>query len=373
MMVPRVRTALLASLVACASPKDFSPPGGSDASTPDAPQLPPHRLTDSPDDVTGAQLHVLYVSPSDRDPMLDRDGTLARTVRSFNHFVELQLGSAFRIDTVEGEVDVTFVPLPISEQAMAVGTSAQDGPTKIRQRLLAALTPTFADPNKMYVVYYEGLAYGSCGNSDVPSHMPTNYIDGVWSSTFLDADAPAGATTLAVWDPTELPLPSPPFAARLDDEPITITQLTGTTATLAAPLAAAHPRHAHLAPDQRPANCRDNPFPATETAFGYAAFVGLHEIAHALGIVSPAAANYAAPPVAAAHLDASSLAGTADLMYQGPEDGQCGLGVADAADSPCRMDPGHVNYVHTTNGATDLATSVFLEPLPADAAFPPGW
>ena len=368
---------LVAGLAACGkdAPQAIDARPADAPRSPDASTLRPRREADAPDEVTGAQLHVLYVVPSDRDPMpgLDRDGTLARTVKAFNHWVQLQLGASFRIDTVDGDVDVTFVRLPITEEAMAVGTSAQDGPTRIRQRLLAALTPAFAAPDKMYVVYYEGRAYGSCGNSDVPSHMPTNYVDGVWRSTFLAAPAPAAATTVTVWSPSELPLPTPPFAAHVGTEVVTVTQLAGTTATLAAPLAQAHPLHAHLAPDSRPADCRQNPFPATATGFGYAAFVGVHELAHALGIVSPQAANYAAPPVAHGHLDATSVAGTADMMYQGDAPGQCGANVSDAALSPCRMDPGHVNYVHTTNGATDLARSVFLEPLPASAEYPPGW
>ena len=66
-------------------------------------------------------------------------------------------------------------------------------------------------------------------------------------------------------------------------------------------------------------------------------------------------------------------AGTADLMYQGDQPWMCQQFAADAAASPCALDPEHRNYVDVDHGGADLADSAFLEPLPANPVMPTGW
>lgn len=337
-------------------------------------------IVDRPDDHPGSyQVHVLYVEPADRvaSPALDLDGTLVRAVSSFNGWLASRAdGSRLRVDTFQGQPDITFVKLSVGESELAQGRGMV--PTGIRRmhaRLEALLLPTFNDPKKMYLIYYDGLSIGTCGESPVPGHTPVVYVGGIWTSTFLNLDAAIGDTSLVVHDPVEAQLPVPPFAARIGDEAVHVTSVAENTVTLDAPLGQAHRQGELLKPDNRPQDCRQNPFSRDGVEWTYATFVGLHEIVHALGMVDLRAPDHAAPPVAGAHLNAASPGGLSDLMYQGPAGGTCGNAAVSPEAVQCVLDPGHRNYYRLPpeSPLTDLADSVFLEPLPTAAVIPPGW
>lgn len=379
------RTALaycVTMLAACTSPTPPAPivPGGPSqdaAPSPDAAAYQRPRATvDLPDEVTGPQVHVLYVEPADRTAAqaLDTDGTLRKTVASFQKWLKLHLGAQFRFDTYQGALDITYVKLAVTELDMALGTTVTPaGPRRVQARFATLLQPQFNDPTKMYLVYYDGLVLASCGASNRPDHMPGVYIGGVWQTSVLTQTASIGSRAVTVYDPVETSLPTPPFAATIDNERISVQRIAGTTITLAAPLATAHAAGALLAPTNRPADCRRNPFSRDGEEFGYATFVGLHELMHALGLVANGAPDFAPAPVAPGHLHANTPAGTEDLMYQGSQSGKCGDTVPSAALSPCRLDPGRRNYVHVATPQADLAKSAFLEPMPVGAVMPAGW
>ena len=336
----------------------------------------PRAIVDLPDDVTGAQVHVLYVVPADApaSATLDSSGALRREVTAFNRWLQLRLGASLRIDTAANAIDVTYVRLDADDATMATGDGlVPSGPRRIRERLEVALMPTFADPTKLYLIYYDGLVFGSCGEAARPTHMPVVFVGGVWTSSYLTTAATAGATSVAVYDPTILPLPATPFAATLGGAAVTVTSVVGSTATLAQPLAMPAAVGALLLPDARPADCRTNPMSVDGDALGYATFVGVHEVMHALGLAPDEALDVAAPPTFPGHLDVDNPAGTADLMYQGDQPWMCQQFAANAAASPCALDPAHRNYVEVTHGGADLADSAFLEPLPANPVMPSGW
>lgn len=337
---------------------------------------------DQPDDAPGAyQLHALYVEASDREsvPRLDEDGTIRRAITSFNRWLAARTGGPkFRIDTYNGVIDVTYVKLAATELALAqgVGFSGSSAiPRNMHQRLDALLRPQFADPQKLYLVYYDGLMLGSCGDAPLGGHTAMSYVGGIWTSTFLQTAAGAGATTIAVYDPSASQLPPVPFPAHLGDEAVRVAAIAGTTVALATSLALPHAPGELLKPDVRPQDCRLNPFSRDGVEFTYATFVGMHELAHALGIVAPAAPDHAPPPTAVGHLGPNSAAGVADLMYQGVANGSCGTYAAKAEDSPCQLDPGHRNYFMLPEGSplVDLARSVFLQPNAQNAVTPPNW
>ncbi len=329
------------------------------------------------------QMHVLYVEPADRvaAPALDQDGTLRHAVTAFNRWLHARTdGAQFRIDTHQGDIDVTFVKLEVSEAALALGnTLTPTGPRRIHERLEALLTPLFHDPHKMYLVYYDGLSLGTCGDSPLGDHMPMMYIGGVWTTSYLREASASGATSLVIFDPSESQLPAAPFAAQLGSvgnrEPVRVERIDGTSAVLAAATTQAHPAGDLLLPDNRPSDCRVNRFSRDGIEFGYATFVQLHEIMHALGIVAHDAPDEAPPPVAAGHLHAGAAGGVNDLMYQGSASGNCGELVARAEDSPCLLDPSHRNYFRLPIGSPliDLSRSVFLEPSVDAPTLPPRW
>lgn len=346
----------------------------------------PRTTTDLPDDAAGEyQVHVLYVEPSDRTAAarLDEDGSIRRSVTAWSGWLAARMGGAkLRIDTAGGIIDVTYAKLaaPFTEAAMAQGTTlAPNGPAFLRDRLEAELKKTFADPKKIYLVYYDGLAFGHCGGAPLPpslvGHFSALYTGGIFSASFLTQAASAGASQVTVYDPAAAGLPTSSYAAKLGTESVSVTSVSGTTVTLAAPLASAHAMGEILVADTRPPDCRANPFSSNGVALGYADYSGAHETLHALGIVS-SAAKYHSTTAAAGHLSEASAGGTNDLMYQGDKPWTCSVGNHDGPQaSPCVLDPAHENYFMLAAGsaAIDLAKSVFVDPTPANAVAPPGW
>lgn len=337
----------------------------------------PRTTTDQPDDSPGLwQVHLLYVEPSDRTAAapLDTNGEIRRSVKAMQSWLAAQTGGPkLRFDTAGGALDVTHVKLATTEAAMAQGTGLSPaGPAWIRERLEKALVPTFADPKKLYLVVYDGLAYGTCGNSLLPGRFPVVYVGGIWTSTYLTAAASAGATSVAAFDPAALGVPAPPFAAKLGGEAVTVNAVNGTTLTLSAPLGAAHATGESLVPDTRPPDCRSNPRSTDGAALGYADFTALHELMHAIGIVSAGAPDFATPPVAGGHLGESGGGGTSDLMYQGTKAWTCATPSKNAATSLCQLDPSKRNYFGLPAGSplVDLAKSTLMDPLPASPVPP---
>jgi hypothetical protein len=131
--------------------------------------VPGRSLVDRPDDFGGPQIHVMYVVPSDgEDRLLDTNGTLLRSVSSFhNWFSERSNGLAFRFDTFQGTLDITFHRLSRTDEAMiAFGAFVV---TEIERELRAAGR---MHPNKLYIVYYDGGSTYSCGGAAWPPLVP---------------------------------------------------------------------------------------------------------------------------------------------------------------------------------------------------------
>lgn len=143
------------------------------------PVLPGRSILDRPDDLDGPQVHVMYVIPSDgADRQLDVDGTLARSVASFhNWFSHRTNGLAFRFDTYQGELDITFFRLPLtSKEALA-------GNLPVLSHIRQALKDEGRyHPDKITIVYYDGTAIGSCGNAEWPGRIAVMYLDGIYDT-----------------------------------------------------------------------------------------------------------------------------------------------------------------------------------------------
>jgi hypothetical protein len=80
------------------------------------PTIPAHsnlqtRTTvDRPDDVTGHQIHLVYVVPKGSgDSNLDLSGHISAWTRSANSWLKFQVGKEFIYDTYQGEIDITFL------------------------------------------------------------------------------------------------------------------------------------------------------------------------------------------------------------------------------------------------------------------------
>ncbi len=338
---------------------------------------------DQPDDAPGEyQVHIIYVEPSDvTAPIpLDINGTLRRSVNAFNAWFAAKTGGPrFRIDTCGGDIDVTYVKLATTEAAMATGAGTSLGPAFIRERLEERLAAQFADPKKLYLVYWDGLTYGRCGGAPYPPLLPGHFtsinVGGIFQATFLTSAASAGDTVLNVYSTFEMGLPTPPFTAQLGAETLQVTASTDTTLTLAAPLSSNHAAQKSVRADTPIPDCRANPFSSDGTQLNYWEMASAHECLHPLGIVSSAAPNFAQAPTAPGHLNSNTAAGRFDLMYQGNQAWGCATTAASPGTSPCELDPAHVEYwsVPVSSNATDLAKSVFLTPTPVNAQLPANW
>lgn len=338
---------------------------------------------DAPDDEPGAaQVHVLYVEPFDRTAAraLDVEGDLRRSLEAANGWLAFRAqGARLRFDRCGGAIDVTFVKdaaLTEAQTASGLGDATFPTPSFIRDRLVRALRSRFAAPNKLYLVVWDGLAYGHCGGASYPpslaDHFTGLFRGGLFAATALTAAAAAGATTVSVQVPAALP--APPFDASLDGERVRVTAAAGDTLTLAAPLAQAHALLATLAADTTIPPCRSNALSADGVALGYAEFAAVHEVLHALGIVPSTAVDFAAPPIAPGHVGDSVQGGGDDLMYQGSQPWSCAWNAAGPAQSRCLLDAAHRNYFQVPGDAgVDLARSAFLTPTPPAAQLPPAW
>lgn len=143
---------------------------------------------DQPDDVTGFQVHALYVIPSDMaDEQHDLNQNIARSLNAANGWFGQQAdGQQIRLDTYQGRPDVTFVRLNLTDaqvhdSADQMATIAQD---------LAGQGFNVAD--KLYAVYYGGRAATSCGAAYRPQpgasganqHYAVEFLSGTSSGGY---------------------------------------------------------------------------------------------------------------------------------------------------------------------------------------------
>lgn len=134
------------------------------------PTPPSTRPTaDRADDIAGAQVHVVYLLPSDGlDRHLDTDGTLAHTVNSWQHWLNGQTGGrTFRLDTYQGALDITFARLQRTNATM------KSYGAYVRDTIERDLTSSgLIGAAKIYAVYYDGGSTYSCGGGAWPPALP---------------------------------------------------------------------------------------------------------------------------------------------------------------------------------------------------------
>ena len=130
---------------------------------------PGRAFDDQPDDRTGPQIHLVYAIPSDGDDSeLDLDGTIAESVGVAQGWLAGQTGGrSFRLDTFNGEPDITFLQLSRTDEEIA-----DEGPfvrEALEQELVAA---GLDEPDKRYEVFYDGTSTFACGGGAWPPTLP---------------------------------------------------------------------------------------------------------------------------------------------------------------------------------------------------------
>jgi len=123
-------------------------------------------VTDMPDDISGPQVHFLYIVPSDgADAQLDTRGGMEQSIARIERwFVTHAENQGLRVDTYRGVPDITFVRLPHSD---AQATASNPWPLwVIGEDLVAA---GFNNPAKVYAAFYDGHSTWACGGAYSPA------------------------------------------------------------------------------------------------------------------------------------------------------------------------------------------------------------
>ncbi len=116
--------------------------------------------SDRPDEAVGPQFHVVYAVPADvPDQALDTNGTIANWVMGFNSWMAGQTGGVtIRIDTFQGQPDISFIRLAETDAVLAAESSNAN--YTIDGELASA---GLAEPDKHYLVFEQGGNAGACG------------------------------------------------------------------------------------------------------------------------------------------------------------------------------------------------------------------
>lgn len=123
---------------------------------------------DRPDDVSGYQIHIMYVLPSDgTDEQLDTNGVISRSVAAFQRWFANQAdGRRLRIDTYQGNVDITFLRFGRNDSQIRSFNAFVRDQIEIELRVAG-----FTHPQKLYAVYYGGSSNFACGGGAWPPQL----------------------------------------------------------------------------------------------------------------------------------------------------------------------------------------------------------
>lgn len=164
----------------------WSVPAGGTTQAPEPP--PPHFdrvTTDRPDDFPGPQIHAVYAVAADGEDLeLDTSGRILEMLGNMQTFMAERIDQVFRIDTFEGQPDVTFVRLREWNESDLIINPLHQGlqrtiPVVDPARLRMALDQEIeTDPDKYYAVFYTfdwGLDYIT-GSANIEGRLAGAYI-----------------------------------------------------------------------------------------------------------------------------------------------------------------------------------------------------
>jgi hypothetical protein len=149
-------------------------------------------LVDRPDDIGGAQVHVVYAVPVDGvDAQLDINGAIAGSVASGEAWMRGQNGgNGLRYDTFQGALDVTFFRLSRTDAALSAYGAF------LRDQIEAEMkTAGLLVQNKIYLVFYDGTSTYACGGGAWPPDLP-GQVGALYLKGAVPGFLPCGANAL---------------------------------------------------------------------------------------------------------------------------------------------------------------------------------
>lgn len=158
---------------------------------------------DRPDDVSGRQVHAVYVVARDAvDRQFDTDGSIHRALVQFDDWLRSQSGgTGIRLDTYHGIVDVTYLALGKTAASYAVGRTCTGPPCPNETDLLSALTTAgVTDPSKQYIFFYEGgIQFGGRGLCGGSTYGQAAFINLAQATASTCEFLPWASDTLDTW------------------------------------------------------------------------------------------------------------------------------------------------------------------------------
>lgn len=196
-LTPAPAPAATAAAPATTAPATTVPTPTPTAAPTQAPTAVARATSDRPDELTGAQIHVMYVLPSDgTDEQLDTTGRIANAVSAMQLWLRLQTGGrTLRVDTFGGRPDITFFRMPQTDANIAASGAF------VRDRIEAELKSAgLVRPDRIYAVYYGGSSTYACGGGAWPPVLPgvvaAQYLKGVVPGATPCAANPVGASSV---------------------------------------------------------------------------------------------------------------------------------------------------------------------------------
>ncbi len=128
-------------------------------------------VVDQTDDLSGHQIHLMYVLPSDgADESLDTNGKIAASVAAFQKWLASQAGGRkLKIDAYQNSPDITFFRLKKTDAEIKAYNSY------VREQIESELQAAgFDNPGKLYAVYYGGSSNYACGGGAWPPTVKGN-------------------------------------------------------------------------------------------------------------------------------------------------------------------------------------------------------
>jgi hypothetical protein len=130
---------------------------------------------DNPDSTTEPMIHFIYAVPANGvDYGRDLTTLVPYAINSANRWLASQIRRKFRIDTYEGHLDITFVRLPNTEEFYESA-----GGFKLSQIETDMASALAQQPNKKYIVLYEGGDSRTCGEGFVGGATAAVYLRGL--------------------------------------------------------------------------------------------------------------------------------------------------------------------------------------------------
>ena len=132
--------------------------------------------TDRPAEVSGRQIHVIYMIPRDgRDRGFDTTGTLERSVIRFQNWFSFRTALKLREDQYQGRLDITFFRSNRTDAQVA-----RFGRLILNALYVELRAAGFDDPDTKYLIYYDGTNPLTCANAIQEGAAAAVYLNGTF-------------------------------------------------------------------------------------------------------------------------------------------------------------------------------------------------